>query len=218
MKGTNRVSTPRIDIRPLSKGDLVMAAGICAQAMSDNPIHLQVFRGAQARRQRRLKRFFTGLLPYILRKDGLLGAYADGTLIGVLGRLPPGRCKPTWRDLLSLLPALLTSNSPAGTLRTVIWLNTWLRHDPPTPHWHLGPLAVDPGWQNQGVGTQLMEYACTEAAGTCLYLETDKLANVRFYQGFGFCVLATPSILVTPSWLMVRTALCPTLCGHKVAD
>ncbi len=199
------MSKQRFDIRPLGKDDLVIAARICAQAMSDNPIHVQVFRGTPVRRERRLKRFFTGLLQYILRKGDLLGAYADGTLIGVLGRLPPGSCKPNWRDLLSLLPALLTSNSPTGTLRAAVWLNTWSRLDPPTPHWHLGPLAVDSGRQSQGVGTQLMEYACTAAADACLYLETDTLANVRFYEGLGFDVLATPTILATPSWLMVRT-------------
>ncbi|OEY67670.1 GNAT family N-acetyltransferase [Marinobacter sp. X15-166B] len=199
-----RVSLPGIAIQPLSRTDLTRAATLCARAMRDNPLHLAVFGGPDTRRQQRLQRLLAGLLGYILRKGDLLGAYRNGTLVGVLGLLPPGRCRPTWRDLPRLLPTLLTSNTPAGSLRTAIWLNTWRRHDPGTPHWHLGPLAVEPDWQGQYVGTRLMDYACNRAADACLYLETDTPANVRFYQRFGFSVLATPVILTTPSWLMVR--------------
>jgi len=191
-------------IHPLGQCDLLAAAEICARAMRDNPIHIQVFGAPHELRERRLRRFFPGLLAYVHRKGSLYGAFAKGTLVGVLGMLPPKTCKPSPRDLLRLAPTLLTSSSPVGTLRLAIWLSTWARIDPSTPHWHLGPLAIVPAWQHRGIGTQLMEYASHKASGDSLYLETDKLANVGFYEGFGFSVLATPSILATPSWVMVR--------------
>lgn len=98
----------------------------------------------------------------------------------------------------------LISNSPIGIVRLAIWLGTWARIDPATPHWHLGPLAVDSAWQGQGIGTQLMEFACNKAVNDYLYLETDKLSNVQLYEKFGFVTIATPTILATPSWVMGR--------------
>lgn len=191
-------------IHPLQRKDLQAAAKICTSAMVDNPIHIQVFGRSPELRERRLTRFFLGLLPYVHRKGEMFGAYADGTLAGVLGALPPNSCKPSVGDILKLLPTLLTSTSPVGIWRLAIWLGTWARIDPREPHWHLGPLAVNPLCQRQGVGTQLIEYAFGKISGASLYLETDKLVNVQLYERFGFTVTATPVILKTPSWVMKR--------------
>lgn len=188
----------------LSQKDLLAAADICARAMNNNPIHVKVFGHSPRLRDHRLRRFFRGLLAYVHHKNGLYGAIANGRVIGVLGMLPPKRCKPSPRDWVRLMPALLTSNSPLGTLRLAIWLGTWARIDPSAPHWHLGPLAVAPSWQHRGVGTKLMDYALKKGSGENIYLETDKISNVGFYEGFGFSVLATPSVLSTPGWVMMR--------------
>lgn len=196
----------RIVIRSLEKSDVLAAAIVCAEAMLDNPIHIRVFGTASTLRQRRLRRFFPGLLAYVYRKGDLYGAFADQTLVGVIGMLPPKQCKPSAYDFLRLLPSLVISNSPAGVVRLAIWLGTWAKMDPIKPHWHLGPLSVNPAWQQQGVGTQLLEFACSKGANDHLYLETDKLSNVKRYEKFGFTTLATPSILATPSWVMMRTS------------
>ena len=191
-------------IQVLSKNDLAEATEVCAEAMLDNPLHIKVFGTDTRLRARRLKRFFPGMLTYIQRKDSLYGVFVDGRLIGVLGMLPPRRCKPSLVDSLCLLPTLLSSNSPIGTLRLAIWLTTWANIDPATPHWHLGPLAVAPAWQRQGIGSRLLEYACSKGNDDSLYLETDKLSNVELYQRFGFTTLATPTILGSISWVMLR--------------
>lgn len=191
-------------IRSLARSDLIAAANLCAAAMNDNPIHIRVFGASSELRQRRLGRFFPCLLKYVHRKGRLYGAFADATLVGVMGMLPPKHCKPSLTDFLRMMPALLRSTNPAGTVRLAIWLSTWAKLDPPTPHWHLGPLATAPSWQHQGIGTQLMELALTTGSGDNHYLETDKLNNVGFYEKFGFSVLAQPSILATPSWVMMR--------------
>ncbi|HZJ91666.1 MAG TPA: GNAT family N-acetyltransferase [Thiopseudomonas sp.] len=200
------MNTTGYAIRHLGKSDLLAAAEICAKAMNDNPIHIKVFGSDPALRQRRLQRFFSGMLAYVERKGSLYGSFSDETMIGVLGMLPPGHCKPSFGDILRLLPTLLTSNSPIGTIRLAIWLSRWAKIDPATPHWHLGPLSVDPAWQGQGIGTQLIEYAYSICTGAELYLETDKLSNVELYKKFGFSILDTPSILATPSWLMTAPA------------
>lgn len=201
------VNPERCTIQPLDKHHLGAAAAICARAMNDNPIHIQVFGTQSDPREKRLKRFFPALLAYVLRKHGLYGAFHGQTLVGVLGMLPPNNCKPSLREIAQLLPTLLTSTPPTGTLRLAIWLGTWTRIDPSPRHWHLGPLAVEPAWQQKGIGTQLIHYACKKGAGENLYLETDKLSNVEFYERFGFSTLSTPTILATPSWTMMRPAL-----------
>ncbi|MGO1659033.1 MAG: GNAT family N-acetyltransferase [Marinobacter sp.] len=200
------MTTKRYAIYCLGRSDLLAAAEICARAMNNNPIHIQVFGASPALRERRLRRLFRGLLAYVHHKGDLYGAMVDGDLIGVLGMLPPKKCKPSPGDWLRLMPTLLTSNSPVGTFRLAIWLSTWARIDPLAPHWHLGPLAVKPSWQHRSVGTQLMEHALNKGSGESFYLETDKLINVGFYEGFGFSVLATPSVLATSSWVMMRPA------------
>ncbi|WP_100637787.1 GNAT family N-acetyltransferase [Marinobacter salexigens] len=193
-------------IHSLGKSDLREAAKLCAAAMNDNPIHIKVFGAPPELRLRRLGRFFPSLIRYVHRKGQLHGAFVEGTLVGVMGMLPPKHCKPSLTDLLKMMPALLNSNNPAGTVRLAIWLGTWARLDPPTPHWHLGPLATAPAWQHQGIGSQLMELALKTGSGDAHYLETDKLSNVGFYERFGFSVLAQPSILATPSWVMMKPA------------
>lgn len=193
-------------IHSLGKNDLIAAANLCAAAMNDNPIHIRIFGEPSELRQRRHGRFFPCLIRYLHRKGQLYGAFVDDTLVGVMGMLPPKHCKPSLTDLLRMMPVLLSSTHPIGTVRLAIWLSTWAKLDPPMPHWHLGPLATAPAWQHQGIGTQLLELALKTGSGDNHYLETDKLSNVGFYERFGFSVLAQPSILATPSWVMMRPA------------
>lgn len=172
--------------------------------MRRNPVHSHVFGADPARLDLRLYRFFAAVLPYIQRKGVLWGAYADGRLIGVLGALPPQTCAPTALDRLRILPRL--AMSPLALLRLHRWLDTWRRNDLHEPHWHLGPLAVEPSHQGRGVGSRLLQhcFSHTASAGTALYLETDTPDNVRFYEGFGFSVIATLPVLRTKTWLMRR--------------
>ena len=193
-------------IQALNRSDLPAAVAVCAQAMNDNPIHIKVFGADPVLRERRLQRLFPTLLNYVYRKGSLYGTFVDNQLIGVLGMLPPYTCTPSFMDLVRFTPRLLTASNPLGSLRLIIWLGTWAKIDPATPHWHLGPLAIAPKWQHQGVGTQMIDFAlstCTEGA---LYLETDKQSNVELYERFGFTTVATPVILSTPSWVMMRSA------------
>ena len=200
------MQTNSYTIQALELNHLATAADICAQAMNDNPIHIKVFGDDRALRKRRLKRLFPALLNYVYRKGSLYGTFIDNQLIGVLGMLPPNTCQPSLMDIFRMLPSMLSSNSPMGTLRLVIWLGTWAKIDPATPHWHLGPLAIAPQWQYKGVGTQMIEFAFSKCTGGNLYLETDKQSNVQLYERFGFSTVATPVILSIPSWVMTRQA------------
>ena len=78
--------------------------------------------------------------------------------------------------------------------------------EPEEPHWHVGPVAVDPAWQGKGVGSKLMQAFVEklDASGDYAYLETDKPENVTFYRRFGFEIRSEPEFLGVKNWLMDR--------------
>ena len=176
---------------PVPDPQLAAAVRVCARAMRDNPLHCAVFGSDPQRREPRLQAFFAAVLPWI-RRRGMLLAFDDEPR-GIMGLLPPGVCRPTLPEKLRMLPALSRSLTPAGAMRMRRWLAAWARHDPAAPHWHLGPLAVDPPHQRRGIGTRLLEAALArvDAAAGIAYLETDTEANVAFYRRFGFVTVAT---------------------------
>ena len=97
--------------------------------------------------------------------------------------------------------------NPLSTpLRILHWVGEWSRRDPGELHWHLGPVAVDSRLQGQGIGRAMMADFCARMneQSALSYLETDKFQNVRFYQKFGFSVVAEAEILRVPNWFMSR--------------
>ena len=97
---------------------------------------------------------------------------------------------------------------PRAMFRSLQWVGTWSKLDPPAPHWHLGPVAVDSHLQGKGIGSKLMTVFCAQmdAAAADAYLETDKPENVRFYQRFGFEVTGGQDVIGVPNWFMLRPA------------
>ena len=81
-----------------------------------------------------------------------------------------------------------------------------MRHDPRTPHWHLGPVAVDAHMQGQGIGSAMLgQFAARmDALNANSYLETDKVENVAFYRRHGFTTDNEDEALGVHSWYMSR--------------
>jgi ribosomal protein S18 acetylase RimI-like enzyme len=201
-----------LEIGALGPADAQDALGVLARGMRDNPVHVAVFGDDRARRQEKLSRMFEGAFGAMGWQTNMLAARGpDGTIVGVCGALPPGGCRLGPGQQLRLMPRLL-SNGPRASLRAMRWLGAWAKRDPEERHWHLGPIAVDAHLQGMGVGSKLMEVFCArvDAAGEEAYLETDKTANVRFYERFGFEVVGEQEVLGVPNWFMLRRA------GRKV--
>ena len=196
------------EVRPLVASELPASAAVLAQSMLDNPLHIAAFGEEPDRRLRRLHRFFSPLLAYVDSHGCVLGAFSDSALIGVMGMLAPGYCRPAWRQRMRLGLGVVRSNSPLGTLRIYRWLLAWLRHDPDSPHWHLGPLAVLPSRRRQGVGRALMDRCCQrlDSEGASAWLETDLALNVEFYRSLGFVVEHELAVLGVKNWFMHREA------------
>ena len=107
----------------------------------------------------------------------------DGVALAAF--IPPGRPEidiqievgsaPFAPDLLERFAAI------GGTLK---------RHTPTEPHWYLNLLGTHPNWQRQGLGELMMSpiFTLCDTDGLPLWLETETVANVAYYQRFGFTV------------------------------
>jgi len=197
---------PRLEISVLGPDRLMQASAILADGMRDNPLHVAAFGADAARRRRRLARFLGYLVAYVHANGQLLGAYVDGDLVGVLGMMEPGRCRPRLVGALRFAGRILASNPPGNVLRILRWLSVWARNDPAEPHWHIGPLAVLATYRRQGIGRNLMSHCCrhVDERSATAYLETDLPINVAFYETLGFVVIKCESVLGVPNWFMIR--------------
>lgn len=194
--------------RTLGRAERRIAARLLALGMSGNPLHVVACGRDPRMRERCLGRFFNALLPFVERHGTLRGAFADGELVAVLGILPPGACRPTAVERVRMALRVALGCPPTAAWRIARWLLDWQRRHPRSPHWHLGPLAVHPGWRRRGIASALLREHCrvADASGAPSWLETDLEANVELYRRFGFRVVAERPVLGVRNWFMARPA------------
>ena len=196
-----------VNVRQLRRRDLHAAGLILGRAMRDNPVIVQAFGIPDPEsRGRALERFFRPVLLSLLCRGIIIGAFHENDLVGLCGAAHPGSCQLTMVQKLRMLPAVLIGNRFCAALRVLKWVNEWAHRDPSEPHWHVGPVAVEPRVQHQSVGSTLLTAFCRyiDAYGAMAYLETDRSENVDFYQKFGFAVIAEASVLGVTNWFMSR--------------
>jgi ribosomal protein S18 acetylase RimI-like enzyme len=196
----------KVRLRELYPAELPEAAKLVARAMCDNPIDVRVFALADpVRRKRALTRFFTAALRGQLRRGSIIAAFDEATIVGAYAMSPPGDCQPSIREKVRILPTVIVGNRPGTLVRVLSWVGEWSKRDPVESHWHLGPVAVAPEFQGQGVGTAMITDFCSRLDARALaYLETDKAENVRLYQRFGFKLVAEAEVLGVRNWFMSR--------------
>jgi len=199
-----------LEIGAVDAAEMEEAVGVIVRGMRDNPNIVAAFGPDPAVRHRRLLRLFGTMAAAEVPgrdRDMLAARGQDGSILGVCGMMPPGRCQPGIARQLRLAPSLLALG-PGSAGRTMKWLGSWSKHDPGERHWHLGPVAVDTHLQGRGIGSKLMLAFCAkmDAAREVAYLETDKQINVRFYERFGFEVVGEEEVLGVRNWFMTRRA------------
>ena len=207
-KEASRSNLYGLEIGALNAPEVGEALSVISRGMRDNPLHVAAFGDDPGRRTQSLRRFFGAAFAVMgLQEHMLVARGEDGTIVGVMGMMPPGDCLPGPGQQLRMLPALLR-NGPRAAGRTMGWLGAWAKRDPDGRHWHFGPLAVGAHLQGMGIGSKLLRVfsARMDAAGEDAYLETDKPINVRLYERFGFEVVAEREVLGVPNWFMLRRA------------
>jgi GNAT superfamily N-acetyltransferase len=200
-------TTASVTLRELQRDELSEAARLLGRSMRDNPANVRAFGIPDIeRRCLALTRFFVPVLSGLYQRGLIIGAFREGTMVGVCGLARPGLCQPTALEKLSVIPRVILGNPPSTPLRVLRWVGEWARRDPLEPHWHMGPVAVDYLLQGQGIGGAMLADFCARMDHSRMlsYLETDKSENVRFYQKFGFTVIAETEVLGVPNWFMCR--------------
>ena len=205
-----RRNLERLRIEELDASEIEEAVEVIVRGMRDNPNNVAAFGRDPEVRHRRLLRLFGAMASAEVpgRDRNMLAARgSDGSILGVCGMVPPGRCQPSLGQQVRLMPTVFALG-PRSAGRTMQWLGNWSKHDPDERHWHLGPVAIDAHIQGRGIGSKLMQAFCAkmDAAGEVAYLETDKDVNVRFYERFGFEVVNQEEVLGVTNWFMIRRA------------
>jgi ribosomal protein S18 acetylase RimI-like enzyme len=193
-------------LRDLGEEELPSAARVLADGMRDNPLHIRVFGEDADRREEALARLFAAAIARVGSRGIVEGAFDGTTLVGVCGRVPPGKCRFSLAEKMKVLPAMLAGNSVTVVSRIYSWVGAWTALDPDAPHWHLGPVAVRRAHQGKGVGSTLLRAFCArmDQERAEAYLETDKESNVRFYERAGFTVGQRKDVVGVPCWFMSR--------------
>lgn len=201
-----QASVHQIAIRPLTRGEIRVGAGLLAAGMRDNPLHQAAFGGGDRGVEELAARAFERLMMRLMAHGQILGGFEDDTLVGLTGMVPSAHCQPPLREQVAMAAIVARGGAWRSLPRMARVVRTWAKLDPRVEHWHLGPAAVDPARQRQGIGTQLMGAVCDELDrhGVVGYLETDKHANVRLYQRGGFEVVANRLVLGVNNWFMLR--------------
>lgn len=198
-------TSPTLAVRlaPLRAEQRPDVIGLLARAYVTNPLHVAAFGpGALARNET----FFREGLAVM--RGAKIVALEGGRVVGVAHWVRSPECQLSLAAKLRLMPTMLGGFGPPCAMRVGRWLSAWSLHDPARAHLHLGPIAVAPARQAQGIGSALMQRYCDEADRRRLggYLETDREENVGFYRRFGFELLREVAVLGVPNYLMWREA------------
>ena len=191
------------NIEKLGRSVIAEVAEVMRHAFLTNPVLVSAFGGRTESHRRRQETMYRVIFDHF--SGQLFGVRRGGSIVGVLGMTFWPDCEQDSFKSWTVLPRLLLVLRGL-TPRIIDWHSTWAVHHPKRPHWHLGPVAVLPTAQRQGLGSQMVQQFCdhvdrNQAPG---YLETDKLDNVTLYERFGFRVNKKADVLGVPNWFMWR--------------
>ena len=190
-----------IEVLWLTEADqIAQAVGVAARALRDDPDWMAVSDDPLVRLEM-LYSMFAGSLE----GARVAGVRRGDCILGVASAVEPGHCVGA-----RLPPEVRTLESPSKDAsdsdRLMHFRSILAAHDLDEPHWHVGPVGVEPGFQSMGTGRAAMRLLCEEfdEHGRVSWLKTVKPENVRFYIGHGFEVVEESPMLSAHLWFMRR--------------
>ena len=190
-----------VEVLWLTEADqIAQAAGVAARALRDDPDWMAVSDDPLVRLE-----LLYGTFAGTLRGARVAGVRRGACLLGVAAAVGPGHCVgarlPPEDRALERPPEDATDADRFLHLRSVL-----AAHDLDEPHWHVGPVGVEPGFQSMGMGRAAMGLLCEEfdEHGRVSWLKTVKPRNVRFYVGLGFEVVEEVPMLSAHLWFLRR--------------
>jgi GNAT superfamily N-acetyltransferase len=189
---------------PVIPGSADAVADAVAQGFHDNEIWCWILPDSR-RRLRLLHRYYRVTVRHIFVPRQ--AAWTSGDCAGGALWFAPGELSisplQTLREGAVLAPAL----GVRGMRRALAIERVKRRHRPAEDHWYLETLSITPARQRSGVGTALITPVLErcDAEGIPAYLETQRRANIPYYERFGFSLQGEVTALDSPPlWLMWR--------------
>lgn len=123
-------------------------------------------------------------------------AYATGNYEGVAMWLPPG-VEPDEERFVAHMQETIAEDIIEEVISV---LEAMEEYHPDEPCWYLPIIAVDPAYQGQGLGSQLMKHALNriDEDGLPAYLESSNPRNMSLYERHGFEVMGQIQIGTSP--------------------
>lgn len=175
-------------IIPASTSDLDEAVGCLAAAFAQDPLTGFLLQTGAGYRER-LTRFFSLLMrARIALKMPVLVARGTAAIHGAV--MGYATVHPAWPSDLAEDWDRFEKTTPGLTDRMAIYDEIAATWKPPTPHYYLGVIGVDPALHGRGIGAQLLNSFCSLSASDPLssgvYLETAQESSFKFYKRAGF--------------------------------
>jgi GNAT superfamily N-acetyltransferase len=192
-----------IEVRELTPDEWPLAAAaVATRSLQDGPGMLFMLGDELLPRTSTLYAFTAERSP---DASMAFGAFAGELLVGCARMARDGSCLGASAAAFGPIPEF-TGEIPPTELRALCGMARIAASDPPWPHWHFAPVAVEPGFQGIGIGHMLMEPLLVRADGDDIpsFLETDKPVNVRFYESMGFVIDDYDTRWASESWNMSR--------------
>ena len=190
-----------LEVLRITEADQIeQAAGVAARALRDDPDWVAVSDDPLVRLE-----MLTSMFAGSLRGATVAGIRRGDRILGVASAVGPGHCVGAM-----LPPEARTLEPPSPEAsdadRLLHFRSTLAAHDLSEPHWHVGPVGVEPGFQSMGMGRAVMGSLCDEfdEHGRISWLKTAKHENVGFYEGLGFEVVEESPMLTAHLWFMRR--------------
>lgn len=196
----------QISVRKIARPDFERTIDVMARAFDDDPV-MNYLAKQDERRSRRIRLLMQVALTNLTFPYG--ETYVAEGFEGAMFWNPPGGRPHGLLNDLKLTPAMIRIAGIGGLPRAIGALDLMeKKHPQAPPHYYLLAIGVDPPYQGQGIGTQLMApiLARCDAEGVPAYLESSKERNVALYERNGFKVVETFDLPKggPPVWRMWR--------------
>ncbi len=193
-----------IEIRWMSHSDMDAACEVIGLAFADNPNTLVIAQGDRVKAEQ-MMRIAVRIAKLGRKWSRVLVALKASRIVGVLNAVKWPNCQMRSGEKVRTAPAMIRAMG-SGLPRAFRMMGVWTKHDPPKPHWHLGPIGVHPECQGQGIGKAMLAsfLKVVDEQGMPAYLEADVDRNVALYEKFGFKVIARADIAGVDNRFMWR--------------
>lgn len=194
-----------VSLRELAPDELPAAEGVLGRAYRDTPTTIALLGDDRQHRTEvtgRIMRFRVAQM----NPRAFTARHGD-TLVGVCGRAPSD-APPLSREQQKEMIHILRGGGPGVVEKAIEMAGEWDRLKPKEPHWHLGPVAVEPEMWGHGIASLMISRFCEriDELGAMSYLETDKGESVRLYERFGFETIGEGPVIGVHNWFMTRAA------------